>query len=37
MKAVGPLKRPLTLADAKADPALADMSLVRLSRLSVGR
>jgi predicted RNA-binding protein with PUA-like domain len=35
MKAVGPLKRPVTLAEIKADPALANMSLVRLSRLSV--
>ncbi len=35
MKAVAVLKRPVTLAEAKADPALADMSLVRFSRLSV--
>ncbi len=27
---------PVTLAAVKADPALADMALVRLSRLSVG-
>ena len=36
MKAVGPFKAPVTLAAIKADPALAEMSLVRLSRLSVG-
>ena len=36
MKAVAPLKRPVTLAEIKADPALADMALVRYSRLSVG-
>lgn len=36
MKAVAPLKRPITLAEAKADPALAGMALVKLSRLSVG-
>jgi predicted RNA-binding protein with PUA-like domain len=36
MKAVGPLPKPVTLAAVKADPALANMSLVRLSRLSVG-
>ena len=36
MKAVGPLAHPVTLAAAKADPALAEMALVRLSRLSVG-
>ncbi len=36
MKAVGPMARPVTLAEIKADPALAQMSLVRLSRLSVG-
>jgi predicted RNA-binding protein with PUA-like domain len=35
MKAVAALKRPVTLAQAKADPALADMALVRYSRLSV--
>jgi predicted RNA-binding protein with PUA-like domain len=29
------LKRPVTLKEMKADPALADMELVRLSRLSV--
>ena len=35
MKALRPMKRPVTLAAIKADPALADMALVRLSRLSV--
>lgn len=35
MKAVAPLKRPITLAEAKADPALAGMALVKFSRLSV--
>ena len=32
---VEPLKNPVTLAAIKADPALADMELVRQSRLSV--
>lgn len=32
---VEPLKTPVTLAVIKADPALADMELVRQSRLSV--
>ncbi len=36
MKAGKPLKRPVTLAEAKADPALAGMALVKYSRLSVG-
>ncbi|MBC7800982.1 MAG: EVE domain-containing protein, partial [Gemmatimonadaceae bacterium] len=36
MQAVRSLPRPVTLAEIKADPALADMALVRLSRLSVG-
>ena len=36
MKAVAPMPKPVTLAAIKADPALADMALVRLSRLSVG-
>lgn len=36
MKAKSPLKRAVTLAEVKADPALADMALVRYSRLSVG-
>ena len=35
MKAAAPLTRPVTLAEIKADPALANMALVRLSRLSV--
>ena len=30
-----PLKRPVTLAQIKADPALRDMALLRQSRLSV--
>ena len=36
MQAIAPLKRPVTLAEIKADPALASMALVKLSRLSVG-
>ena len=36
MKAVRALKRPITLAEVKADPALAGMALVKYSRLSVG-
>jgi predicted RNA-binding protein with PUA-like domain len=36
MKPVKPVKRPVTLAEIKAEPKLADMALVRLSRLSVG-
>jgi predicted RNA-binding protein with PUA-like domain len=35
MRAVGPMPRPVTLAAIKADPALADMALLRQSRLSV--
>ena len=35
MRAVAPLPRPVTLAEIKARPALADMPLLRLSRLSV--
>jgi predicted RNA-binding protein with PUA-like domain len=35
MKAVGPVPNPVTLATIKADPKLADMALVRQSRLSV--
>lgn len=35
MKTVGKLNRPVTLAEAKADPALAGMALVKFSRLSV--
>lgn len=36
VRAVAPLPRPVTLAAMKADPALAELALVRLSRLSVG-
>lgn len=35
IKPVRKLERPVTLAEIKAEPALADMELVRLSRLSV--
>jgi predicted RNA-binding protein with PUA-like domain len=35
MKAVGPMPKPVTLVDIKADPAFADLALVRMSRLSV--
>ncbi|MFO7920352.1 MAG: EVE domain-containing protein [Nioella sp.] len=35
IKAVAPFPRPVTLAEIKADPRLADMVLVRNSRLSV--
>ena len=35
VRAVKPLKRPVTLAECKADPALAGMALVKYSRLSV--
>ncbi|MFZ5669001.1 MAG: EVE domain-containing protein [Pseudomonadota bacterium] len=35
IRAVAPLKRPFTLAQAKADPALATMSLITSFRLSV--
>ena len=35
MRAVGPLPQPVTLAAIKADPGLADLALVRQSRLSV--
>jgi predicted RNA-binding protein with PUA-like domain len=35
MKAVGPLANPVTLEAIKADPKLADILLVRQSRLSV--
>jgi predicted RNA-binding protein with PUA-like domain len=35
VKPVRKLKRPVTLKEIKADPALADMELVRQSRLSV--
>ena len=30
------MKRPVTLAEIKAEPKLAEMALVKLSRLSVG-
>ena len=35
VKALKPLKKPVTLATIKADPELADLALVRQSRLSV--
>ena len=35
VKTVGPVKEPVTLQQIKADPRLADMALVRQSRLSV--
>ena len=35
VKAVSPLKRAISLAEIKADPALATMALVKFSRLSV--
>ncbi len=35
IKALYPVKTPVTLADIKADPKLADLALVRQSRLSV--
>ena len=35
MRAVGPMPRPVTLAQMKADPALAGLELIRQSRLSV--
>ncbi len=35
MKALKPVPKPVTLATIKADPELADLALVRLSRLSV--
>ncbi len=35
VKAVGPMPKPVTLAAIKAEPALADLALVRMSRLSV--
>jgi len=35
MKAIKPLKTPVTLAAIKSDPRFADMALVRQSRLSV--
>ena len=36
MKAIAPMPHPVGLAAIKADPALADLALVRLSRISVG-
>lgn len=35
VKAVAPLPRPVTLAEMKTEPALADLALIRQSRLSV--
>ncbi len=35
MQAVGPMPRRVTLVEIKADPALAELALVRQSRLSV--
>lgn len=35
LKAVAPLPRPVTLADVKAEPRLAEMALLKYSRLSV--
>jgi predicted RNA-binding protein with PUA-like domain len=35
MRAVGPMPRPVSLAAIKAAPALADLPLIRQSRLSV--
>jgi predicted RNA-binding protein with PUA-like domain len=35
MKAVAPMPKPVTLVAIKADPKLAELALVRLSRLSV--
>jgi predicted RNA-binding protein with PUA-like domain len=35
VKAVEPLKKPVTLADIKAEPKLADIQLLRQSRLSL--
>jgi predicted RNA-binding protein with PUA-like domain len=36
MKAVRAVKKPVSLSQIKADPALQSMSLLKLSRLSVG-
>jgi predicted RNA-binding protein with PUA-like domain len=36
LKPVKALKNPVTLAELKADPAFANMDLIRLGRLSVG-
>jgi predicted RNA-binding protein with PUA-like domain len=35
LRAVGPMPTPVTLVDIKAAPELAEMALVKLSRLSV--
>ncbi len=35
MRAVGPMPTPVTLAQLKADPAFAELPLIRQSRLSV--
>ena len=35
MRAVAPVPRKVTLAEIKATPALAEIALVRMSRLSV--
>jgi predicted RNA-binding protein with PUA-like domain len=35
VRAVEPLKRPVTLAEIKADPRFAEMALLKMSRLSV--
>jgi predicted RNA-binding protein with PUA-like domain len=35
IKAIEPLSRPVTLSQIKAEPALADIGLIRQSRLSV--
>jgi predicted RNA-binding protein with PUA-like domain len=35
VRAVEPLKRPVTLEEIKADPRFAEMALVKLTRLSV--
>lgn len=35
VKAVKPVEKPVTLADVKANPELADFALIRQSRLSV--
>lgn len=37
VKPVEPLARPVTLAEIKAEPRLAGMELIRLSRLSVAK
>jgi predicted RNA-binding protein with PUA-like domain len=37
VEAVKPLPKPVTLAAVKATPELADLELVKLSRLSVSR